>query len=296
MLFFLQKRSARQSALMVEEPEALALGSAGLAAGGWMPDNRSGLPGALGYPMLPPVLGTIPWVSRGLYASQFPPPVISDSASSVASPEETALRVAYQWLSTTLTTFAEAQPAIKTLLLTACGETPSASWMTMHLAYYLHKTNQRVLLIDGDFQNPTLHHAFDVDCNQPGWLEMLESQFDESEASEDAIRSGVMDIPGMPGLSLMPLVDPVSTDSVGLFERLSRPALGQLMSRLRTRYEWILVDSGPFVRSADPLLMAKHCGGVLVIGQQRTDAACLEQIQTLLQLNRVPLLGVVERG
>jgi capsular exopolysaccharide synthesis family protein len=126
------------------------------------------------------------------------------------------------------------------------------STVISNLAIALARINRRVLLIDGDMRKPRLHEVFDVD-NSSGLSEMLAGE------SFVAVRETKI-----PNLFLLP-----SGKSKGdmLF---FTSQLSQLLLRLKTEFDMILIDTPPLLRISDARLIAHYSDAVVLVVAQHT--------------------------
>lgn len=278
----------------------------------WTQEKRGGLQGfpQHGEEMIP-VLGSIPWLPRGQYADLFPPPVESELEGGEVSgapsgEDQVPINIAYQWLAFTLKALGERDPASRTLLLTSSGKGSSSSWMSMNLAYYLHKANQRVLLIDGDFLNPTVHQAFDEELAEGSslflLLQQLQSEGEQHREEQAFLQWGgerlekcIHHVSGLSGLAVMANTEGTSPADIDIFRLLNRPLWGWILDRLRIKYDWILVDSAPFLSHVAPLILAKQTGGILVFDEHASQPEQIVQIAELASINQIPLTGLITR-
>lgn len=159
------------------------------------------------------------------------------------------------------------------------GKTSLAS----HLAASLARAGRRTLLVDSDLRNPTLHRLFEL-SRTPGLSELLRGDLDL-----DAV---IRDTP----IASLSMISAGQADAVAL-QTLALDAIPQLFKELRTRYDFIVVDSCPVLPVADSLLVGQHVDAVIfsllreVSRLPRVYAAC----QRLSMLG-VRLLGAVVNG
>jgi polysaccharide biosynthesis transport protein len=164
------------------------------------------------------------------------------------------------------------------------GKTTVAS----NLAIALAETGRRVLLVDGDLRRPRLHLIFDV-VNSPGLSESLETESGIGALATEKLVSRT----ALPNLHLLP--SGPGPDSI--FGRLCSPLMQGLFSRLRERYDHIVVDAPPSLDFPDARILAAHAdGAVLVFGVDRTTSREANGVVAQFLQDRIPLIGVVLNG
>jgi len=145
---------------------------------------------------------------------------------------------------------------------------------------------ENVLLIDGDLRAPSIHRYFELNPS-PGLTDYLGSDSSLSEA-----RSLVQET-FLPGLRVLPAGKPTNFSS----ELLAKDKMRQLMQEIRTSFPGyhIVVDSPPILATPDPLVIARHVDGVLlVVRARKTPRDYL--MKSIRLLNSTKLMGVVLNG
>jgi capsular exopolysaccharide synthesis family protein len=136
----------------------------------------------------------------------------------------------------------------------------------------------RVLLIDGDLRRPALHKSLNL-TNQIGLSSVLTKDLPWRETIQ---RSGSLHVltAGPTHSQVLPLLD--------------SPKLLQVFLEMRDEYELVLVDLPPVVVTADPLLVAPHLDGLLiVVAANQVTTKDLLACQAALSQAQTRLLGVV---
>ncbi len=157
------------------------------------------------------------------------------------------------------------------------GKTTVASNLGMALA----ETGRNVLLVDGDFRRPRLHHVFELPNN---WG--LTSLLAEGANMQDVVGMSTT----FPGLSVLPSGPPPESISKTLYS----PALRQFFNLVRTRFDIILIDAPPILEVADARVLGEFAdGAVLVLRAGSTDRADALEAAQHLQEDGTLLLGTV---
>ena len=145
----------------------------------------------------------------------------------------------------------EKQPLSK-ILVTSALPKEGKSFTSANLAQVLARQHgRRVLLIDGDLRSPQLHSLLGTEQG-PGLFEYLRSEADEFSI----IQRGPLE-----NLFFIPAGEYSSNPA----ELLANGRLRNLLNRLESTFDWIVIDSAPSVPVTDAVLMANDCDGVLLV-------------------------------
>jgi capsular exopolysaccharide synthesis family protein len=138
-----------------------------------------------------------------------------------------------------------------TLLLT--GAMPGAGTTTIvgNMACAIASAGHSVCVVDANFRRPRLAETFGVHEGVSGLGDALK----DSEALGQSIHeteSGVA-------------VVPAGTESSRLVERLVDERFGVFMASVRTKFDYVLVDSAPAVAATDAIQIAARCDASVII-------------------------------
>lgn len=224
-----------------------------------------------------PILGSIPWAPRSVYASLYPP--------SIAGSKNTLQAMAYEGVAASLMRMAPHTRPCLTLSSTINSFSPS--WTAMHLAYALSRQGQNVLLVDADSHNPTLHLAFDLPAEEGLHLRDV----------LDADPSQHIQLLGNEGYrySEHPLLWVLPNGKAPQTAQLTQPAGITFLHNAAKRFDCILLDAGPLVQDPQALAVAALSHGVVLLQDYYATASTMEAVQALLHEKRVPLCGVISR-
>jgi Mrp family chromosome partitioning ATPase len=137
----------------------------------------------------------------------------------------------------------------------------------------------RILVVDADRDSSALHEQFGVSA-RPGLTEVL----DGCLSIEDAV------VPVGPRLSVL---------TFGLVTHSGASCLlpdpvADLMSELRSRFDYILINGTPLAQGSDSEVLGKSTDGVLlVVAAHATRRAVVRQLKARLETAGVRLLGAV---
>jgi len=171
-------------------------------------------------------------------------------------------------------------PTRPALAITGVGRGEGRSFITANLAVAFAQMGQRTVLVDADLRNPMQHALFRVKRRR-GLAAILADR-----AGYDAIT----DIPGVPGLSVLPAgVVPPNPQ-----ELLARPSFDALLAELASRFAIILLDTSAAAESADSQWVAQRTRGALVVARcDRTPVERLVDFDASLRQVDVQVVGSV---
>ncbi|MBY0528428.1 MAG: polysaccharide biosynthesis tyrosine autokinase [Gemmataceae bacterium] len=173
--------------------------------------------------------------------------------------------------------------ATRVVMVTSAVSGEGKTTLASHLATSLARAGRKTLLIDSDLRRPAAHQLFELPL-QPGLSEVLMREVHVAEAT----RSTAVD-----GLWMMP---------AGQWDRevmhaLARDGIEEVFDKLKSEYDFIVVDSHPVLPANDSLLIGQHVDAVLlcvlrdVSQAPRVYAAC-QRLGTL----GIRVLGAVVNG
>lgn len=144
---------------------------------------------------------------------------------------------------------------------------------------------ENVLLIDGDLRAPSVHRYFELGAG-PGLADYLGS----STAPADC--ESLVQETFLPGLSVLP----AGKSSNFASELLAKDKMRELMENVRGRFPGpIVIDTPPILATPDPLVVARHVDGVLlVIRASKTPRDYVTK--SVQMLNSTKLMGIVLNG
>ena len=193
-----------------------------------------------------------------------------------------ALAEAYRSLRTALQ-FSTSKGAPRTIVVTSCTKNEGKTTTAMSLAVALSQMGKRVLLVDGDMRNPTLHRMFNTD-HSTGLSNILSSDVDPISVTRTTEFPNLYLITGGP---LPP--NPA--------ELLSGPAMLKLLDPGASQFDHILIDAPPILGIADSIILCNHVDASLfVIESAKTRKASIRNaIRRLRQAGRAPLGAILTK-
>ena len=176
--------------------------------------------------------------------------------------------------------FSTPHGAPKSLMLTSAQAQEGKSTTSVALALALVRVGARVLLIDGDMRNPSLHKSFDRPL-RAGLSNLLTGNGQLPDLVEDS---------GIPNLSLV-MAGPIPPNPA---ELLSANAIVRILDEATKIFDHVIVDGPPVLGLADaPLLTRAVEGTVLVIEAGRTPVTRARHAIERLFAVRTHIIGAI---
>jgi capsular exopolysaccharide synthesis family protein len=171
---------------------------------------------------------------------------------------------------------------LKKVLITSTIPQEGKSMVAANLACTLaQRTQQRILLLEGDLRRPSLSQMFGLGRNS-GLCECLQS--------EHSLTASIYYLEG-PGLWILPS----GSAPTNALELLQSGRLSALMEQLTAWFDWIIIDSPPVLPLADTSVWMRLADGILLITRQgTTEKRQLHRGLEALEPNK--LIGAVLNG
>lgn len=163
--------------------------------------------------------------------------------------------------------------SLKTVLVTSPSGSEGKTTTAANLAVTFANQGQRVLLIDCDLRQPTLHDVFAV-SREPGLSDVLGQGLDVSAAIQPTRvdRLSILPAGRLPDLSAADL--------------LTGGSLRGIFDQVESLFDLVILDSPPVLLTADALILATQVDGALVVvraGQTERDSAlyAVQQLESV---------------
>jgi len=206
------------------------------------------------------LLGTIPSMLKREKANVRGRKVHLDPHSTVAE--------AFRTIRTSIF-FSVPQDQARVIQVTSPMPGEGKSTLTSNIAIAIAQSGQKVLLIDADFRRPTQYKIFDV-SREKGMSGVLSGM----QALDDSMVQT-----GIENLWLLPS----GPEAPNPAELLGNPAFKDMLVKLASEFDRILIDSPPVVPVADASILAAICDiTVLVVRAEKSTRKALLQAKTNL--------------
>jgi polysaccharide biosynthesis transport protein len=222
------------------------------------------------------VLGCIPRGGRARYFQ-----LDSRSASKLVTMRElrSGTADAYRAIRNRLL-IADAGESLKVLVVLSASAGEGAEIAAINTAIALAQANLRVLLVDGNLRDPSLHFGFGV-SNDQGLKDALQNA---------ELRPFWTPLQKLPTLSLVT----AGRQGEGLSDEIASKSLQSVLSKWSEEFDYLIVNSAPLLQLSDSLLLAKQADGVLLVARyDNTRVTSLAQVRAMLEDIGVNVTGVL---
>jgi capsular exopolysaccharide synthesis family protein len=220
-----------------------------------------------------PFLGMVAEVNarRGPNAPPASPIILKNPRSALAE--------SYRVVRTNLM-FSSAETTGRAVAVSSVNPAEGKSTTVVNVAASLTQNGAHVLIVDADLRRPTIHQHFGL-SNAPGLSDLIVGKVPVSE---------VVRATSFKGLEVLPCgyIPPNPAELLG------SASMRDLLTALRSHYDWILLDTPPILAIADTAVLSRWVDGlILVVAAERTGRPAIER--TIDQLTRVgaKVLGIV---
>jgi len=218
-----------------------------------------------------PTLGVVPTMSRKQTVATRGRTVHMDSTSPVAE--------AYRTIRTAIF-FSVPKGQARTLLVTSPAAGDGKSTLVSNLCIAMAQAGQKVLVIDADFRKPMQHAIFEM-TREPGVSSIMAG----THTIDQAVRPT-----DVPGLDILPCGPDVPNPS----EMLNSEEFANMMSKLATRYDRVVVDAPPVIPVTDACILGAICDvTLLVLRAEKSTRKTAQQARDGLNSVGARILGAV---
>lgn len=229
-----------------------------------------------------PLLGAIP-----LYKSAKPLPTSSTSdivgfkeGKNSSNKSSLAFQEAFESLYANMR-FLFNEPRLRSLAVCSAASGDGKSTVALHLAQTAAAMGQRVLLVDANFRQPSLHERLSL-TNQKGLSDLLTKKLDFNDFIQRSLETD----------NLFVLTSgQVNTNSTKL---LASDWMQSLMEQVQATFDLVIYDTPNLVDFMDASFLATHTDGILmVIAVAKTKRSVLTKALNQLNTFRLPTLGTI---
>jgi len=139
--------------------------------------------------------------------------------------------------------------SLRIVMITSAAAGEGKTTLACHLTASLARAGRSTLLIDCDLRRPSAHRLFDQPSG-PGVSELLRGEV----SLDDVIRSTAA-----ADLHMIP----AGVCDAQAVQALAQGGLQQIFDTLRSRYDFIIVDSAPVLPVVDSLIISQHADAVI---------------------------------
>jgi len=170
---------------------------------------------------------------------------------------------------------------IKTIYVTSCSPKEGKSVVAVSMAYALaEEALAKVLLIDGNFNSPSIHNTFSVNIS-PGLTDIFR---------EDDIKDLLPMDTEIKNLKIIPNGEPLSKT----FNIFRNKTFVEIFNTWKQRFDYIIFDGNSMLGSLDTFIIAKNFDGIiLVVECERTKWEVVQVAKEKIAKVKGNILGVV---
>jgi len=158
------------------------------------------------------------------------------------------------------------------------------SFVSANVAISLSSIGKRVILVETDLRKGRQRKTFDLPRNHKDGL----SNFLSGDIED--WRTSVHSVPEFPNLDVM-LKGAVPPNPN---ELLSSPRFGQLIAELKQTYDYIILDSPPYLVIADPMTVNKHVDrNIYVVRAGKADLRFINEIDAAMKGEKLSNVSII---
>jgi len=172
---------------------------------------------------------------------------------------------------------------VRVIMVTSAVGQEGKTTVASQLAASLASAGRSTLLLDGDLRNPQQHLVWGA-SNDRGMCELIRGQATLDDVVRPTESEGLWLVPG--GIC----------DQAAL-QALTSETMDTLFDQLRARYDFVVIDAGPALVGADPLLIGQFADGTVL--SVRRDVSQLRKVHDAndrLRSVGIDVVGTVVNG
>lgn len=170
---------------------------------------------------------------------------------------------------------------IKTIMLTSSLPDEGKSDITFAMASFLAQIGKKVVMVDADIRKSVLVSRYHLEREVSGLSQYLSGQRSLENVLYDT---------NIENLSII-FAGPYSPNPADLLEE---SLFGDMISKLKEKYDYIIVDTPPMGNLIDGAIVARQCDGAVMVIESGSISYRLEQrVKGQLEKSGCRILGVV---
>ena len=174
---------------------------------------------------------------------------------------------------------------IQTILFTSSIPNEGKSTVVMNLARSLADSKKKVLVIDADIRKSVLIGRWKARAEMGEQIYGLSHYLSGQKKMEEVLYE--TNIPGIQIIFSGPSV-------INPTEILEKKYFGELITKVKEQFDYILIDCPPLGAAIDAAVMAPNCdGAVIVVAQDMVGSRMISGVKKQLEVSGVRILGAV---
>lgn len=169
----------------------------------------------------------------------------------------------------------------KTFVVSSCIAGEGKTTICANLGIVFSQMGKRVVILDGDLYNPSLHRVFGL-ININGLSHFLSGSADGA--------SLIKEISELPNLFVINsgIIPPNPS------ELISSSKMQRLFNLLKEKFDYIIIDSPPLLLRTDPYILSANADGlILVINSLKTPRDLVLRVKKELEQKNIKIKGVI---
>ena len=218
-----------------------------------------------------PILGSVPQASEKMVVTSL---IIDKKPKSALSESLRSIRTNIQFM----TSLNEKQTVIS-VTSTISGE--GKTFVAVNLGGIIALTNKRVIILDLDMRKPRVHLAFGTEATDKGMSTVLINKHSGKECIQKTRVDNLDYIPAGP--------TPPNPS-----ELLLSPAFDELITKLKSEYDIVILDTPPVGLVTDGILAMKKADlGIYIVRSNFSKRAFLKTLDRLISVNQFKNISVI---
>ena len=185
---------------------------------------------------------------------------------------------AYRMIRTSIQ-FSNEEKRLKTIAFTSAGANEGKSTVVANLAVVMAQAGHKVVLLDCDLRNPSLHKIFNL--QNMG----LSNSVMAGENIVDVVqRSEVQDL------------DVLTSGPIACYpsELLGSKRMQDVLNELADKYDYVLIDTPPVLSFTDAAVIAGKADGVILLMESgRVKPALAKEAKQILEQTKSNIIGII---
>ncbi len=192
--------------------------------------------------------------------------------------------------------FANSELQARTIMITSALDGEGKTTTAANLAVALARAGRRVVLVDFDLRNPSLHRFFDLgDGSQPVKIDLGTSVFESAPRVSQAAGQHASSSNGRPA-HYEGKLEVLQAESIlnGPDDLGSDLEVARVVQGLSDDADVVLIDSAPLLSVGDSIALSAHVDALLLVVRLNTlKQSALEDVQRIVASSPVHKLGFV---
>ena len=175
--------------------------------------------------------------------------------------------------------FSSVDKKLKTIVVTSPLQGEGKSTIAGNLAYTLSQDGARVLVVDCNLRNPSIHYNFSI-SNEKGITDVLVGDADLKDVIKNVDNSLFLITAGT--------IPPNPSEILG------SNLMKELLNELSNGFDFVIIDSSPILTETDTLLLTAIADGTIVVVKARmTKEKMIKQTYEQLMESKANVIGTI---